>query len=248
MLKTDKSSQIIIPDWQVPDHVKALSTKRTGGVSQGAFNSNNLALHVEDNESDVLKNRALLASSYALPSQPFWLNQTHTTIAVKAGGKAIDADASFSQQVGEVCVVMTADCLPVLLCDKEGKQVAAIHAGWRGLVNGIIESTLEQFSAGGREIIAWLGPAIGPNAFEVGVEVKDQFVKHDLDSLKAFRQCTEDKWLADIYKLARMRLENAGVDSISGGDYCTFTDEADFFSYRRDGVCGRMASLVWLDK
>lgn len=252
-MKHDNSSFIITPDWQVPEHVKSFSTTRLGGVSQGRFSSNNLALHVNDKESDVLKNRALLCENYHLPAEPLWLNQTHSTIVVEAdlsrdANIVLEADASFSTKKSAVCVVMTADCLPVLLCDKSGTQVAAVHAGWRGLLNGVIENTLEQFTVEGRDIVAWLGPAIGPKAFEVGTEVRDLFINHDLDALRAFRQCNDEKWLADIYELARMRLMSFGVSDIYGGDFCTFSDEDSFYSYRRDQTCGRMATLIWLDK
>ncbi|MDH3327390.1 MAG: peptidoglycan editing factor PgeF [Gammaproteobacteria bacterium] len=251
-MKAGNSSPIILPDWQVPSHVKAFSTTRSGGVSRGAFGSNNLASHVNDDKADVLKNRALLREKYELPSEPFWLNQTHSIRIVEAGiggaGDLVDADASFSHKAGEVCAVMTADCLPILLCDREGRQVAAIHAGWRGLLNGIIEETVQQFTLNGGDIVAWLGPAIGPKAFEVGPEVRDLFIDFDLDALQSFRQCTENKWLANIYELAKLRLKSCGVASIYGGDYCTFSDESTFYSYRRDNVCGRMATLIWLDK
>jgi len=253
-------SRFIVPDWQVPAHVNALSTTRKGGISQGAFSSNNLALHVNDMPSVVEKNRALLRKNAGLTVEPVWLTQTHSATVVDigdeqggamAGEKAAEpvrADASFSSKPGKVCVVMTADCLPLLLCDKKGTQVAAIHAGWRGLLNGIIENTVNMFSVPGADIIAWFGPAIGPKAFEVGREVKELFVNQDIDALKAFRQCSEDKWLANIYALAAMRLKNLGVAEISGGQYCTFRDGSRFYSYRRDQVCGRMATLVWLDK
>ncbi len=256
MSKTDSVSiaipKIIIPDWPAPEHVKAFSTTRFGGVSHGAYESNNLALHVGDNEPDVLKNRALLEANFNLSSTPFWLNQTHTTTVVEVGDKERGADASVSRKVGDVCAVMTADCLPILLCDAQGEQVAAIHAGWRGLLNGIIENTLQCFSVDGRDIIAWLGPAIGPAAFEVGDEVKDFFVRRDSAALNAFQPQTENKWLANIYELAKLRLKKAGVESIFGGEFCTFHDVINdtslFYSYRRDNVCGRMATLVWLDK
>ena len=253
-MPTGLKSQIIVPDWALPSHVKAFSTTRSSGVSQGVYCSNNLALHVGDSEVDVLKNRALLCENYVLPSEPHWLNQTHSTKIVKVEKRVepnqlpINADASFSMKRHEVCVVMTADCLPVLLCDKSGTQVAAIHAGWRGLLNGIIEKTRQEFSMHGKDIIAWLGPAIGSNAFEVGPEVRDSFLEKDSSASIAFQSHKKDKWLADIYMLARLRLNRCGIEAVYGGDFCTFSDETLFYSYRRDGVCGRMASLIWLDK
>jgi len=246
------TSEVIQPDWQLPDNVRAFCTTRVGGVSKGEYCSNNLALHVDDAESDVLENRLRLSEKFAMPSQPIWLNQVHSTMVADAStdmpNDEIEADASYTNQKGIVLSVMTADCLPILLCDKSGTQVAAVHAGWRGLLDGIIENAVNRFSVKGPDVVAWLGPAIGPLAFEVGADVRDGFVEKDLDAIQAFRLCSEHKWLANIYQLARQRLNNMGIESIFGGDFCTFTDEERFYSYRRDKVCGRMASLIWLDK
>ncbi len=239
-------SHYILPDWPVPPQIKAVSTTRLGGESKGAYLSNNLATHVGDNETHVMNNRNRLNQKLKLPSEPLWLNQTHSTVVVDAASRQTNGDACYSHQPGEVCVVMTADCLPILLADKQGRQVAAIHAGWRGLLNGIIEQTVQRFSGDSGDIIAWLGPAIGPGAFEVGADVRDLFIEDNLDNLQAFRQCTSDKWLANIYQLARIRLEALSINSIFGGDFCTFSDESRFYSYRRDKVCGRMASLIWI--
>jgi len=235
-------------DWPAPSHVKAYATTRLGGVSESQFSSNNLALHVNDDEKKVALNRKSLIKKLGLPGAPHWLNQTHSTNVVNATSDNIDADASYVKTQNVVCAVMTADCLPILLCDKKGSQIAAIHAGWRGLLNGIIENAVKMFSVNGAEILVWLGPAIGPNAFEVGQDVRDLFVGQDPNNSDAFKESGPEKWLADIYALARIRLKNLDVNSIYGGDMCTYTEASRFYSYRRDRETGRMASLIWLDK
>ena len=246
-----KGASFLIPNWPAPVNVKALSTTRFQGVSVGAYASNNLALHVGDAAELVKQNRESLRLGADLPNKPAWLNQVHSNRVVAAdvvNGK-VDADASYSFTVGTVCVVMTADCLPVFFTNKNGSKVAAAHAGWRGLADGILENTLEKLTEPGEQIIAWLGPAIGPKYFEVGEEVYSAFVGQDKDAAHAFvnTKCS-GKWLADIYHLARLRLNKFGVVDIYGGDHCTYQNKQQFFSYRRDKVCGRMASLIWLDK
>lgn len=245
-------ASLIYPDWPVPESVKSVSTTRLGGFSRGAYISNNLALHVEDHVGLVQQNRDNLMQYGDLPGSPKWLTQIHGTRVVDFSDPDCEADASFSNQAKQVCAIMTADCLPILLCDKNGEQVAAIHAGWRGLLNGIIENTLNEFQGTNSEILVWLGPAIGKNAFEVGSEVYDAFTQHHAEAKKYFQPTVSEaigqKYLADIYGLAKLRFNLAGVTSIFGGEYCTFTDEQRFYSYRRDGACGRMASLIWLDK
>ena len=241
---------LIIPDWPVPRNVKALQTTRIGGVSQSPYASLNLGAHVNDDPLAVASNRQLLSSF--LPTEPVWMNQVHGTRVLDAARSACleDADASFSKITNVVCVTMTADCLPVLLCDQSGTVVAAVHAGWRGLCDGVIEATIAQMGAEPKTILAWLGPAIGPQAFEVGAEVREQFLANDANAAHAFKAKGE-KWLANIYRLAQQRLLNAQVNQIYGGgidtDFCTFTDQTRFFSYRRDGMTGRMASLIWLE-
>lgn len=242
------ASEIIHPDWPAPKNVSAISTTRLGGISAGIYASNNLALHVSDDVSVVEQNRENLVNRCKLPKQIKWLTQTHGTVAVDASDSNCEADASYSDRAKQVCVVMTADCLPILLCDKSGEQVAAIHAGWRGLLNGVIENTLDKFQGKNSEILAWLGPAIGQSAFTVGHEVYDAFIQHRSDSKNHFQPTKNNKYLANMVGLARLRLNIAGITSIFGGKYCTYTDEKRFYSYRRDGVCGRMASLIWLDK
>ncbi|MBL8451432.1 MAG: peptidoglycan editing factor PgeF [Zoogloea sp.] len=238
----------IHPDWPAPARVRALSTTRAGGLGTAPYNTLNLGTHVGDDPARVAANRAILRQ--ALPAEPCWLNQVHGVNVVEAGVEegVPDADAAVSRQSGRVCVVMTADCLPVLLCDQAGSVVAAAHAGWRGLHGGVIEAAVQAMNVPPGQLLAWLGPAIGPDAFEVGGEVRAAFMGADPASEAAFRPSPNRyKWLADIYLLARQRLARAGVTRIHGGDACTVADPARFFSYRRDGVTGRMASLIWLD-
>lgn len=237
----------IVPDWPAPARVRALSTTRAGGVSVAPYDSLNLGTHVGDDPANVAANRAQVRR--IVPSEPAWLNQVHGTVVVDAASVAgvPDADASVSRTPGAVCVVMTADCLPVLLCDRAGTVVGAAHAGWRGLHGGVIEATITAMQVAPADVIAWLGPAIGPTAFEVGDEVRAAFVAVDAIADAAFKPAGQPgKWLADIYLLARQRLAALGVTAVYGGDCCTVSESRRFFSYRRDGVTGRMASLVWL--
>ena len=239
----------IVPDWPAPANVKAIATTREEGSSVGPYQGLNLGMHVGDTPEVVLQNRQWLQQQLALAEAPVWLNQTHSIDVVsleQPHSEALDADGSYTAQAQLPCVVMTADCLPVILCDRQGTQVAAVHAGWRGLVDGIIEQAVAQFSVPGSEIMAWLGPAIGPQAFEVGGEVRDQFLAHDGAAAEAFQPHGE-KWLADLYQLARQRLAKVAVTDVFGGDFCTFSDAERFYSYRRDGVTGRQATLIWLD-
>lgn len=239
----------IIPNWPAPANVKALQTTRLGGVSGAPYASLNLGAHVNDEPIAVAKNRQLL-SPY-LPNEPVWVNQVHGIEVIDAAQSAClqNADASFTTKPNVVCVTMTADCLPVLLCDKAGTVVAAVHAGWRGLCDGVIEAAVNKLPVEHSEILAWLGPAIGPNAFEVGSEVRAQFIAKDAQAASAF-QTNGNKWLGDIYQLARQRLNRVGVTQIYGGsvneNFCTYTDATRFYSFRRDDVTGRMASLIWL--
>ncbi|MGC0154762.1 peptidoglycan editing factor PgeF [Chromobacterium vaccinii] len=238
----------IAADWPAPATVKTLLTTRSGGVSQPPYASLNLGAHVGDAPDHVAANRARLRDE--LPAEPAWLNQVHGIAVVDAaavGADAPDADASFARAPGAVCAVMTADCLPLLLCDDAGGVVAAVHAGWRGLCDGVIEAAVAAIGAPPATLMAWLGPAIGPDAFEVGAEVRQAFVERDAAAAAAFIDIDDGKYLADIYALARLRLAGLGVDRVYGGDFCTVIDRDRFFSYRRDGVTGRMASLIWLE-
>jgi polyphenol oxidase len=237
----------LVPAWPAPVNVRALQTIRTGGTSQAPWNSLNLGDHVGDLPANVVANRASLRA--LLPAEPLWLKQVHGIAAVNAefAANSPEADAIYTHQPDKVCVVMTADCLPVLFCNKAGTVVAAAHAGWRGLLAGVLEATIVKMGVPASDLLVWLGPAIGPHQFEVGNEVHRAFVECDPIASNCFAQLGGGKWLADIYGLARQRLQMAGVASISGGDFCTFSDPLRFFSYRRDGVTGRMASLIWLD-
>ncbi len=231
-------------DWPAPENIKAYTTLRSGGVSQEPFNSLNLATHVGDNEHHVIENRLRLQQQLKLPQQPLWLQQTHSNISVCANNshEGIEADAIYSLQANTVCAVLTADCLPIVLCDTQGTVVAAIHGGWRGLLSGIIENTVKQLPK--TTLMAWLAPAIGPQCFQVGAEVKAAFLaKSDIFEM-AFTPQADNKYLADIYQIARLILQQQGVDAIYGGDYCTVSDTR-FFSYRREKQTGRMATLIW---
>jgi YfiH family protein len=240
----------IIPNWPAPQNVKVLQTTRNGGISHFPYSSLNLGAHVNDDSIAVAKNRQLL--NFYLPTEPVWVNQVHGIDVIDAAQSSClqNADASFTTKSNVVCVTMTADCLPVLLCDKAGTVVAAIHAGWRGLCDGAIEATVNKLPVEKKDIFAWLGPAIGPNAFEVGDEVRQQFIQHDSHAEQAFKSKNE-KWLCNMYLIAQQRLRQLGVKHIYGGgineDFCTYTDEKRFFSFRRDNITGRMASLIWLE-
>ncbi len=243
----------IIPDWPVPAHVSAVSTTRQGGVSLPPFDSMNPADHVGDEGLSVAANRQRLGDLLNPPSEPLWLTQVHGIQVHQITG--LDqacyprADASVALRLGPVCVIMTADCLPVLFCDRAGTRVGAAHAGWRGLQAGVLEETIRALGEEPSELLAWMGPAIGPAAFEVGDEVRDAFMAHAPQAAEAFVPgAVTGKWLADIYQLARQRLAAAGVTAVYGGGYCTFSDKERFFSYRRDGQTGRMASLIWLNR
>lgn len=244
-----RSDEWIIPDWPAPANVRSLITTRSGGVSAAPYASLNLGDHVGDNPQHVTQNRALLNAH--LPAEPKWMKQVHGIAVVDACATGTEADASVAFQAGSVCAVLTADCLPVLLCDQSGSVVGAAHAGWRGLLNGVIEATAAAMKVPPSSLLAYLGPAIGQQAFEVGDEVRAAFVAVDPEAAGAFipsdRQAETQKWLANIYGLARLRLEKLGVAGVHGGGLCTYTDTERFFSYRRDGVTGRMASLIWLD-
>lgn len=241
-------TELIVPEWPLPPGVAACSSTRIGGISSGPYASLNLGAHCGDNLDDVEENRRRLFADARMPSAPVWLEQVHGEAVLRLRDEPYAskrADASWSDTPGLVCAVMTADCLPVLFCNQAGSQVAAAHAGWRGLCGGVLEQTVAHFKDRPENIMAWLGPAIGPQAFEVGNDVRDAFIAKDNTAERAFRPVGE-KYFADIYQLARQRLNNAGVTKIYGGDRCTFTEKRDFFSYRRDRITGRMASFIWL--
>ena len=239
----------IPPDWPAPARVRAVTTTRAGGVSHGPYASFNLGDHVGDDPAAVARNRELLRAALKLPADPVWLRQVHgnqvlNALQVDAHNKA---DGAWTAQPGVVCTVLTADCMPVFLCDRAGTKVALLHAGWRGLAAGVIEQGVRALGVAPEEVLVWLGPAIGPNAFEVGPEVKAAFVQNDSAAEAAFAPANTGRYLADLYALARLRLSALGVSRVFGGGFCTFTERDRFFSYRRDGACGRMASLIWLE-
>lgn len=246
--------EFIQPNWPAPANVKTLQTTRFGGVSLPPYASFNLGAHVGDDVTAVTENRQRLGTY--LPSQPVWVNQVHGIEVIDAAKNTSlqNADASFTTQANVVCVTMTADCLPLLLCNKAGTVVSAVHAGWRGLCDGVIEAAVKKMAVPSADILAWLGPAIGPNVFEVGDDVRQQFMRLDPLAEQAFRPHSEHqlntKWLCNIYLIAQQRLNALGVRHIYGAgineDFCTYTDEARFFSYRRDNITGRMASMIWL--
>lgn len=251
----------LLPDWPAPARVHALCTTRAGGVSRPPYNALNLGLHVGDDASAVAGNRSLLQS--AIKARPVFLSQSHGTQVAMISSRSIDgcaADASLSADPGIACTIMVADCLPVLLTNRRGSVVAAAHAGWRGLLgqggSGILESTVAAMEAASEEgaaaeVLAWLGPCIGPDAFEVGSEVRTAFLAHDGCASAMFVPCSEGKWLADLPGLARRRLAALGVTKIFGNDgtrdWCTLSNPQHFFSHRRDRVSGRMAACIWLD-
>lgn len=240
----------ITPDWPAPANVKALQTTRRGGISSSPFDSLNLGSHVGDVPRAVAHNRQLLEP--LMPSEPVWLEQVHGTLVANADHASClpQADACIARHSGSVCVVMTADCLPVLMCDEDGTVVGAAHAGWKGLAAGVIEATVKEMDIAPRKLMAWLGPAISQDSFEVGAEVRAAFIDHDARASEAFIRLPEnvhgEKYHADIYLLAHQRLNTLGISRIYGGNFCTFKQREKFFSYRRDGVTGRMGTFIWL--
>ena len=243
--------EFLQPRWPAPAGVRAAMTTRAGGVSTGAFASFNLATHVGDDPAAVAENRRRLREALALPAEPAWLEQVHgPRVAILPGFAGAPADAAVAFTPGSVCAVLVADCLPVFLASRDGDRVGIAHAGWRGLASGVVEATVAALGGEPGRLVAWLGPAIGPRAFEVGAEVRDAFLAHDGGCDGAcggsFRPGREGRWLADLPALARRRLAAAGVGAVTGGEYCTYSDPTRFYSYRRDGATGRMAALAWL--
>jgi YfiH family protein len=237
------------PDWPAPQHVCVLSSLRGGGVSDGPYASLNLAAHVGDRTEAVAANRLLLREAARLPAEPLWLEQVHGTVVTRHEGAVSPpprADAAVTFEPGRVCAVMTADCLPVVFADRAGTRVGVAHAGWRGLVGGVLQATIAALEVPASDLHAWLGPAIGPAAFEVGPEVREAYLARVAGSAECFARNDRGRYLADIYGLALRVLGAAGVASVHGGGWCTHEDAQRFFSYRRDGVTGRMATLAWL--
>ncbi|MGH8197540.1 MAG: peptidoglycan editing factor PgeF [Steroidobacteraceae bacterium] len=239
--------EFLHPDWPVPPQVRAIMTTRGGGASSGPYASFNLASHVGDDEMAVAENRRRLRAALRLPSEPAWLEQVHgTAVAVVPGPVTGAADAIVSFTPGAVCAVLVADCLPVFLASREGDRIGLAHGGWRGLVAGVIEAAVAALDCDPAKLLAWLGPSIGPRAFEVGPEVRDSFMTKDPALAGDFRRGLDGCFFADLPALARRRLAACGVESVHGGDWCTFSDPERFYSYRRDGATGRMAALAWL--
>lgn len=240
-------SDWIVPDWPAPAGVRALVTTRTGGASAGPYASMNLAAHVGDDPAAVAENRRRLRAH--VPAEPLWLAQVHGSCVVRAEEAAagIEADAAFTRQKGWACVVLTADCLPVLLCNDAGTVVCAAHAGWRGLAGGVLEAAVKAMGVPPSHLMAWLGPAIGPQAFEVGEEVRRVFLAHAADAAAAFAPKANGRWLADLYRLAGQRLNGVGIARVFGGGFCTYREPVRFYSFRREKTTGRMASLIWME-
>ncbi|HEY7642948.1 MAG TPA: peptidoglycan editing factor PgeF [Steroidobacteraceae bacterium] len=240
--------QLIEADWPAPANVRAVATTRVGGVSVGSYASLNLGAHVGDEPPVVMENRVRLRTSLDLSREPLWLNQVHGNAVVEAGPHepVPTADASFARIAGQACAVLTADCLPVLFCDSDGTRVAAAHAGWRGLAGGVLASALNAMNVASDRVLAWLGPAIEQDAYEVGPEVRQQFLARSTDNENAFKPNARGRWQADMYDLARRELARLGVTRVFGGGFRCYADRDRFFSYRRDGTTGRMATLVWM--
>ncbi len=250
----------VTPDWPAPPRVRALSTLRGGGVSEAPYNSLNLGDHVGDPAAAVAENRRSLRAAAGLPAEPTWLTQVHGTSVQDldslglgavadfsvAAQSAAAADAAITRQPGRICAILTADCLPVLLATRSGDRVGAVHAGWRGLAAGVIEAAVSALGGSPAELLAWLGPAIGPRHFEIGAEVREALLLGDPDAGSAFEPNARGRFMADLSALARRRLERLGVERIYGGGECTYTDRDKYFSHRRDGQTGRQATLIWI--
>jgi YfiH family protein len=257
-----ESVQILRPEWPAPPKVHAAFTLRSGGVSAAPFDSLNLGAHVGDQAAAVAENRRRVRTRLSLPEEPAWLEQVHgvevvdldgatpaagATLHAPAAGMPA-ADAVVSRRAGRVCVVQVADCLPVLLTARDGSAVAAAHAGWRGLAAGVLEVTVKRLAVEPRELLAWLGPAVGAAHFEVGAEVRQAFLAQDAAAADAFAANTRGRWQCDLAGLARRRLARLGIGAVFGGQWCTYGEASRFFSYRRDGRCGRMAALIWREE
>jgi hypothetical protein len=233
------------PDWPAPPNVRAWVTERGSAARYGTLN---LAAHVGDDLARVRSNRARLRAALALPGEPRWLEQVHGTRVLDLDRDAPGAaDGAVTARAGTVCAVLTADCLPVLFCDRAGTRVGVAHAGWRGLASGVLAAAVAALNRPPGDIMAWLGPAIAPAAYEVGAEVRDAFLTRDPSAERHFAANARGRWQADLYGLARDALAAAGVGAVHGGGFCTFTEAARFFSHRREAPCGRMATLIWLE-
>lgn len=247
-----KNIPVIKPNWPAPFNIHAFTTTRIGGVSHKPFDKFNLALHVGDNSRHVLENRALLRQQFHLPNEPIWLEQVHGTTIFFADNanefnETPEADACIATTPHQICVVMTADCLPILICDKQGKTIAAIHAGWKGLLSGVISNTISNMCVEPSNLMAWLGPGIRQKNFQIGSEVRDLFIQKDHKNENAFVPQYDDKWLGDLYFIATHQLQALGIQHIFDCGLCTFEEQQQFFSYRRDKTTGRTATMIWMD-
>ena len=248
-----RDAEVIVPDWPVPARVRAASTLRRGGASQGPYADFNLSANVGDDPGAVARNRRALARILDLPAEPLWLRQVHgATVLDLDGGRVSSsrppvADGAVTSRSGQPCAVLTADCLPVLLCDVSARRVGAAHAGWRGLAGGVLGSAVRRMGIAPHRLLAWLGPGIGPQAYEVGGEVAAAFAAQHPTAARCFAANENGRWQADLYRLARQSLRAAGVEAVYGGGFCTRTESERFFSHRREAPCGRMATLIWLD-
>lgn len=259
---------VIQPDWPAPARVRAASTLRAGGVSRGSYASLNLSAGVGDDEASVARNRRILLEMLDLPAEPLWLRQVHGTSVLELDGsdppattphpeqrssgppslsQTPVADGAVTSRPGQPCAVLTADCLPVLFCDISGTRVAAAHAGWRGLAGGVLESAVRRMGVEPGQLLAWVGPGIGQEAYEVGGEVREQFVASEPNAVECFTANANGRWQADLHGLARRRLRSAGVRMTYGGGWCTHSESKRFFSHRREAPCGRMATMIWLE-
>ena len=245
---SEPSIEFIRANWSAPPQIKALCTTRIGGFSQHPYQSFNLAAHVGDDDKCVQRNRELLFNSLDLPVEPGWLEQTHSTrVVILENESSRSADAAITRKADTIAVVLTADCLPILLCNRSGSEVAAIHAGWRGLADGIIEATVVDMESPASELIAWIGPAISQQCFEVGDEVREIFITKNQNAGSYFVANRPKHWLCDLPELAVDVLSRLGVVEIKRSEYCSFNDESLFFSYRRNATTGRTASLIWIE-
>jgi polyphenol oxidase len=245
---------LLQPDWPAPANVRTVCTLREGGVGAAPYASLNLAVHVGDDPHVVAANRRRLREQLRLQSEPRWLTQMHGTkifdadsAALSQSSAAPEADAAITRSCGKVLAVLVADCMPILLCRRDGSAVAVAHAGWRGLAAGVVEASVDALGAGAGQLLAWLGPAIGPSHFEVGDEVRGAFMAHEERASAAFTPNARGRWQCDLYQLARQRLQALGVGAIHGERRCTYDERESFFSYRRDGTTGRFATLIWMD-
>ena len=245
---------VLTPEWPAPPNIRAVFTLRTGGVSGPPFDSLNVGAHVGDEAAAVAENRRRVRAALRLPDEPAWIEQVHgievldLDAATTPAERSRCADVAVTRRPNQVCVIQVADCLPVLLTHRDGSAVAAAHAGWRGLAAGVLEATVASLAVEPAELIAWLGPGIGPAHFEVGDEVRSAFLAQDAAAMGAFIRNPRGRWLCDLSDLARRRLAALGVEAVFGGEWCTYADASRFFSYRRDGRCGRMAALIWQEQ